>query len=153
MKLHHHTAVSVIISGLLYLSFKSWGLAIASLIAGIFIDLDHIIDYLREHGWPLRIRNFFHVCDHAQFDRLYIFFHGWEWLVLWSVAAWLSEWNPWITGAFIGLCHHMILDTIYSAPHLYSYSLIWRWKNNFNFDTVFYNLKSYKYKHRKYSSE
>jgi hypothetical protein len=40
MKIEHHVAVSTLVSVNLYMIFKSWGLSIASLLIGIFIDLD-----------------------------------------------------------------------------------------------------------------
>lgn len=130
--------------------FKSWGLAAASFITGIFIDLDHIADVVREHGWSTKIKEFFHICHNAQFDRIVLFFHGWEWLLLWSIAAWLTDWNPWVTGAVIGIAHHLVLDTFHNTYSLHSYSLIWRWKKDFDFDTVFPKMTRYKYS--KYSS-
>ena len=142
MKLHHHTAVSLIISGLLYLIFKSWGMAFASLIAGIFIDLDHIIDYLREYGWPLKIKKFFYVCEENQLNHTILLFHAWEWLALFCALSWFSNWNPWITGTFIGLTHHMVMDELWNKSNFRGYSLFWRWKNNFNHAASFpYNNK------------
>ena len=113
MKLQHHTAISLTISGLLYMIFKSWGLAVSSLIAGIFIDLDHFFDYINEHGLPFRIKNFFHVCNKSQFDKIILFLHGWEWVALLGIAAWLMDWNPWVTGTFIGIGQHIFLDFSY----------------------------------------
>ncbi len=132
--------------------FKSWGLAVSSFIAGIFIDLDHIIDYLRENGRPFRIKNFFRICHECRFNKVILIWHGWEWLVVWGAAAWLSDWNPWITGTLIGLTQHMLLDAINSIPDfksLRSYSLIWRWKKNFDFDTLFPKMKNIKYRYIK----
>ena len=137
MRLHHHTVFSVAIAGVLYTIFKSSGLAIACLISGIFIDLDHIPDYIREHGSPFKIRNFFQVCYKCRFNRIILFLHGWEWLLLSCIVAWLTNWNPWTTGLFIGLSQHMILDAIYNSPGVWTYSLLWRWKNSFDFETTF----------------
>lgn len=147
MKLHHHTAFSVVISAILYLIFKSWGLAAASLISGIFIDLDHLIDYVRETGWSFKIKSFFQCCHKCQFKQILLIWHGWEWVVLLGISAWLTDWNPWITGTFIGFGQHIVLDTFYNAPNALSYSLIWRWKKDFEFDVIFPNLKKHKYKH------
>jgi hypothetical protein len=152
MKLHYHTAWSALISGILFMIFKSWGITLASFITGIFIDLDHFIDYAREYGSPFKIKNFFHICHSCQFNKIILLWHGWEWIILIAIIAWLTDWNPWVTGALIGFTHHMLLDALFNSSNLWSYSLIWRWKNNFDFDTVFSNLKSYKYKHRKCES-
>ncbi len=143
----------MVISGTLYLIFKSWGLAISCFIMGIFIDLDHFIDYIRENGWSFKIKNFFQVCHTCQFNRIFLLLHGWEWLILWGIAAWLTDWNPWMVGAFIGFSQHIVLDVFYNGSNLLPYSLIWRWKKDFHFDTIFSNLKSRKYKNAKYLSD
>jgi hypothetical protein len=148
MKLHHHTAFSITIAGILYMIFKSWGLAIACLVSGIFIDLDHIIDYIREHGWPFKIKDFFQVHHKCQFNQIVLVWHGWEWIILWAAAAWLTGWNPWMTGALIGMSQHMLLDTLYNTSNLFTYSFIWRWKQNFDFDTIFTKKTRNKYKYK-----
>jgi len=149
MKLPYHTGVSLAIGGLLYLSFKSFGIAAGSVLAGIFIDLDHFYDYFREHGFSMNIREFFHFNNHCQYDRIILFFHGWEWMFTGLACAWLSGWNPWITGISIGIGHHLLLDTLGNSKSLISYSLLWRRHHNFVFDRVFCNLKGKKNKYRK----
>ncbi len=149
MRLHHHTAISLTISGILFMIFRSWGLAAANLIAGIFIDFDHFFDYFYGHGRPFKIKNFFHVCNNCQFDKIFLFLHGWEWVALLGAAAWLTDWNPWVTGTFIGIGHHIFLDSFYNGSGFRSYSLFWRWKNNFDFDRIFHSLANYKYEYRK----
>jgi hypothetical protein len=144
MKLHHHTAFSAVISGILYIIFKSWGLATACFISGIFIDLDHIVDYTREHGRPFNIKNFFRVNNNAQYNKILLLWHGWEWLILWGMAAWLTDWNPWIIGILIGFSQHLVLDNINSGSR-WSYSLFWRWRQGFDFDRIFPRMKKYKY--------
>ena len=128
--------------------FRSWGLAAANLIAGIFIDMDHLFDYLYAHGRPFKIQNFFRVCDNCQFDKIFLFLHGWEWVALLGIAAWLTDWNPWITGTFIGIGHHIFLDSFYNGSGFKSYFLFWRWKKNFDFDSIFCGLTDRKYKHK-----
>lgn len=137
MKLQYHVTASAAVSGLLHLITHSWALTTSSFIAGIFIDLDHILDVVREHGWSIKLKEFFHVCNTCQFKRIYLIWHGWEWLLLFGFAAWLTGWNPWISGILIGLSHHLVLDAVYSAPSFWSYSLLWRWKQGFDFDTIF----------------
>ncbi len=152
MKLQQHTAFSVIIGGLLYVMFKSWAISFSCIISGIFIDLDHVIDVVREHGRDIKVKDFFEICDNAQFDRIILLFHGWEWLPIWAIAAWMTGWNPWMTGTLIGLSQHLAFDAYSNSSNILSYSIIWRWKNNFHFDTLFPKFKYNKYKHSKYLS-
>ena len=147
MKPGYHIAFSTIISGLLYMVSKSWGMAAACFISGIFIDLDHVLDFLIIYGRPFSIERFFRVFYHElQFKQIYIFFHAWEWLVLLFAAAWMTRWDPWFTGILIGTSQHMILDYINNGGYLWSYSLICRWKNNFDFETTFPGLLKYREK-------
>ena len=148
MKAHYHTAASLAASAILYLLFKSWGMAAACFVSGVFIDLDHILDYLREQGWPFKVRRFFEICHNGQFDRIMLIWHGWEWLALWSLAAWVTDWNPLITGALIGIALHMIMDTLHNCNSPISYSLLWRWQKGFVFDEVFPKIAEQKYAHR-----
>ncbi len=145
MKLPYHIAASTAVSGILYLIFKSWGLTAASFIVGIFIDLDHIFDVIREHGKAVTVKDFFHICHNAKFDRIYLIFHGWEWMLLGLLAAWYTNWNHWMVGALIGYTHHIILDTLHNTLNPRSYSLLYRWKNNFDFDTIFTKMIPSKY--------
>lgn len=152
MKLQQHTTFSIIIGGLLYMIFKSWALSLSCIISGIFIDLDHIIDVVREHGQGVTVKDFFKICHNGQFNRIILILHGWEWLPLWTITAWLTGWNPWITGTLVGFGQHLVLDAYSNSSNISSYSLIWRWKNDFRFDTLFPKFKSNKYKYRKYLS-
>jgi len=123
-------------------------MALGCLISGILIDLDHIFDYVREHGWSFDVKKFFRLNNTAQYNRAVIFLHGWEWMILWGITAWLTEWNPWAVGILIGISQHMVLDSIANGLDLRGYSICWRWKHKFHFDTVFPKWKKVKYKHR-----
>lgn len=143
MKLQHHIAVSTIISGILYAIFKSWGLTIASFISGIFIDLDHIIDYLIERGLCFNAKEFIDFFYEEKHQKITLIFHGWELLILWAVAAKLTDFNPWVTGALIGYGQHIVSDYFFSKASLWSYFLIWRWKNRFNSEVIFPRNRGY----------
>jgi hypothetical protein len=132
----YHLAISTIISSFLFLLFKSWGLAIASLLSGVFIDLDHIIDYVIEHGFRFNLKKFFNFFYGEQYRKLTLIFHGWEWLILLFTISWLTDWNPWVTGLLIGFTQHMFLDRFYNIATFSSYSLFWRWKNKFDTNVI-----------------
>jgi len=142
MKSLHHVAASALISGGLYTISGSWGLTAASLLSGILVDADHIADYWLIHGLRFDLKQLFSYFDEHNFERrkkLFFIFHGWEWLIIAVVSAWLTDWNHWFTGLAIGYGQHMVLDELYNnaryrlRPHVLGYSLLWRWKNGFNF--------------------
>jgi hypothetical protein len=132
----HHVIASTAISGVLLLIFKSWGLAVASFVSGIFIDLDHVLDYIFEHGIPSDTKKFFRFFYGEKYKRLTLILHGWEWLILLAIASWQSGWNPWVTGLTIGWAQHMLLDRFYNISTFGSYSFLWRLKNGFDTDKI-----------------
>ncbi len=142
MKPGHHAAVSIVLSGILYSVFKSWGLAAASFVSGILVDFDHIIDYWIEYGLRFDLKQFFNYFDEKNFEnrkKLFFVFHAWEWLIVLAAAAWLTGWNLWVTGLLIGYGQHMVIDELYNSlkyrirPFVWGYFLLWRWKNGFRF--------------------
>ena len=137
MNLSQHVAVSTIVSGILYILFKSWSMTIAALLSGIFIDLDYYIDYLIEYGSPFDFKKFFYTINEEHIKKLYMIFHGWEWSVVLLAIGWLSGWNHWVIGTLIGYGHHMITDAIFNTNWTLSgYSLLWRWKNDFISESI-----------------
>ncbi len=148
MKLPYHIAASTAISGIIYLMSNSLALSASSFITGIFIDLDHIFDVMREHGNTVTIKGFFRICHTAQFERIFLLCHGWEWLFLGTAITWYFNWNHWLVGALIGFTHHMVLDTIHNSSNLRTYSLLYRWKHGFHFDTVFTKMAKQKYSYK-----
>jgi hypothetical protein len=137
MKLSHHIASSALVAGLLYFFLKSWSMALSCFLSGIFIDLDHVYDYVREVGFPFKMKDFIRAGYESELSRWMIFLHSWELLVLLGMIAWFTQWNPWVTGVCIGFSHHIILDMLYNREGFLTYSFYWRWKHNFEFELTF----------------
>ncbi len=140
MKFQYHAIASIALSGILYLIFKSWAMAAACLITGIFIDLDYIVDYFTQCGFSLNIKKFIQFYDREPSLKMRLF-HGWEWLLLWGAAAWLTNGNPWIVGTLIGFGQHLLLDKINFGEPFLSYSVLWRWKKRFRSAEIFRRKK------------
>ncbi len=132
MKFSHHIAVSTIISSILYVLFKSWSLTIASFLSGVFLDLDHYIDYVFECGSPFNMRKFFHCIYEEKLKKIYLILHSWEWSIVLIIMGWMLDWNHWVVGVMIGYGHHMVLDALFNTHWpILGYSLLWRGKKNF----------------------
>jgi hypothetical protein len=119
-------------------------LSIAAFISGIFIDLDHLIDYVIEHGLHFNIKEFFPFFYEEKHSKITLLFHGWEFLIIFATVAWFTDFNPVVTGVLIGYGHHIILDYVYSRTAFLSYSLIWRWKIKFDSKRVFPRNRRYR---------
>jgi hypothetical protein len=137
MKLKYHTTASVCVSGILYLAFNSWAMAICSFVLGIFVDFDHVIDYWIKHGLRFDIKNFFFYFHEERHLKLTLLFHSWECLIILVILTIISDWNPWVTGIFIGYSHHLILDIVFNVPNLKGLSFLFRYKNGFGSEIIY----------------
>lgn len=137
MRLQHHATISAVVSGGLYAAFKSPELAAASFVSGVFMDLDHLCDYVREYGWRIDVKEFFRVCHGHQFQQAVLVLHGWEWLAVWAWLAWACAWSPWLLGILIGFCHHLVCDQLANGVSRWGYFLLWRMKKRFSFAATF----------------
>jgi hypothetical protein len=137
MKLKHHITISTGVSAVVYHFSGSWGLALTSLLSGILMDLDHVIDYMLEHGLRFDIRGFFRFFAEERYKRLTLIFHGWEWLLILFVLSWLTRWNILITGVFIGFSQHLLLDRLYNISRFSSYSFLYRLSVGFKPELIY----------------
>lgn len=137
MQARYHVVVSLGVGAIIYAVFKSLGLALAFALSGIFIDLDHFIDYWVQAGFSLKIKEFFDFCYGRKFHKSYLLLHGWEWLVLLLVGSWLSGWNAWVLGTLAGFGLHLVMDQLANGPSLFGYSLVYRCNKKFDFLTCF----------------
>ncbi|MBT7592323.1 MAG: hypothetical protein HN561_14795 [Candidatus Scalindua sp.] len=137
MKLKSHVLASIIFSTLFFMIFKSWMISVSSFLSGVLIDIDHIIDYYREHGINLRIKQFFEVCHNTKLSSVWIIFHSWELLVILSIYAFSMSWDPWIVGLTIGFTQHIVLDQFFNKTNKLTYLFFWRLKNGFNVKKIF----------------
>ena len=131
MKVSQHIAISVPVAGAVYLASRSWEMAAASVVGGVLIDLDHLLDYFIEFGTKFSLSNLFSSFPEGRYKRIYIPLHGWEWVIVLGLLAWATAWNVWIVGFLIGFCHHMLADQLGNSASPLGYSLLWRLRTRF----------------------
>lgn len=136
MNIYKHTAVTSTASALLLIIFKNLQIAISCFITGIFIDLDHIIDYLLNRGLPdilkylrhpRKFTNFISY-GHLKFNpfcKVYKPLHSIELLIPAIILYLLGFWNDIATGAVIGFLIHLVMDTVVIG-HIGAVSLIYK---------------------------
>lgn len=137
MRLEHHIILSVAVSGTIFAVSRSWPATVSSLAAGVLLDGDHVLEYFREYGLRLNMRELFRASYERTFKRTVLFLHAWEWLPLLGLACWLSGGNPWIVGGAIGWFQHLLADQFVNTPNKWAYSLIWRWRHGFDHKVSF----------------
>jgi len=132
VKLKQHITISLFFSASLYTISNSWIIFSTSLISGVLIDIDHILDYFMAYGINIRIKQFFEVCHNLKIPRMRLIFHSWELLFLLSICVFLVGWNPWIVGTIVGFTQHIVLDQVFNKPNKWTYFFFWRLKKGFS---------------------
>lgn len=128
-----HLICSLAISGLLYITLKSQAAFFASFFSGIFIDLDHILDYCVQMKMSLKIKDIYNWCVDNKCKFLFIYLHSIELLILfWAVISVFKLGIFWVAFA-VGVTQHMLLDIlfnqrVYSYSYFLSYRIIKRFK-------------------------
>ena len=108
-------------------------------VAGVFIDIDHVIEYIIHHG--LKGVSFKKIClaceqttrqeGEYKFERLYLFFHTGEIIILlWIALVYIK--NIYLLAFALGATAHIILDAIVNVLKPQSYFITFRIREGFN---------------------
>jgi hypothetical protein len=137
MRLEQHVVLSVTFAGILLAVFRSWEMAVASLVPGIFLDTDHVLDFLVQRREKFTLRGFFEVIYRRELPRCYLALHAWEWLCLFGIIVWASGGNAWLLGLYLGWSHHMIADQLFNDAKWWSYFFLGRMTHAFKLPAAF----------------
>ncbi len=134
MKLKNHLLISLPLSGAVYLLTRSVYSSLACFCMGVFIDLDHIFDYLLYSNFKFSIRGFFDTCNGYKLKKFYLVLHSYEILIL-SWALYLVSRNKILLGFNIGYTVHLLVDQFanYSKPltYFFTFRLLNKFENVF----------------------
>jgi hypothetical protein len=137
MRIEQHVGLSIAFAGILLAVFPSREMAFASLISGVLLDVDHILDFLWQSREKFTLQRFFQVVYRRENPRCYIVLHGWEWLCLFGFLVWAWGGNPWLLGLYLGWAQHMIADQLFNDAKWWSYFFFGRLKHRFEHLTAF----------------
>lgn len=88
----------------------------ASFLAGVFLDVDHILDCYLNYGLGFKLKDIYHTCIEIRLKRIFLFFHSFELIILfWIFVAVFSPGNIW-KGVAIGITQHLIFDQLTNIP-------------------------------------
>lgn len=134
MRVKGHIYATITISGIILFVYNSISAFISSLVSGILIDIDHLLDYYLHRGADLRIKRFFNWCYKNEWQRLILLFHSIELvLILWLCIFVFNLGLFWI-GFAVGITQHMVLDIIFNSEviNAYSYFFLYRLSRGFS---------------------
>lgn len=128
-----HVTVSVGSGVILGLLLRSWVAGLSCCLIGIFIDLDHFLDFWINRGFTLSIREFLDFCYRGTSATFYDLLHGYEYIPLY---VWLTTFPVlrclgW--GLTVGYLLHLLCDQFFNT-HLnrWTYFLSYRLFHRFD---------------------
>ena len=117
--------ISLPLSGAVYFLTKSVYSAFSCFLAGIFVDLDHIVDYLIHSNFKFSIKEFFDTCYNYRLKKFYLIMHSYEILILSWVMYFILK-NEVLLGINIGYTVHLLSDQFGNFTKLFTYFFTFR---------------------------
>ena len=137
MRTMGHIVTSAGIGLASYARYKSPPAAIASFLAGWLIDLDHIVDYVRAHGWTLNWQKFNEASHENYSGKLYLPLHSFELLALFFMLFRGAKLQPYRVGITVSVLAHLLLDQKYNPSRgPFTYFLTHRIRHRFDANLI-----------------
>ena len=106
-----HTIASTVLAAGIYKATSSVEMASAALFVGIFLDIDHIIDFFLFSWERFSISGFRSWCYEGRWERLILIFHSYELYALFGLLVYYNP-HPVLLSIFCSVGLHLILDQI-----------------------------------------
>jgi hypothetical protein len=110
MRTFGHIVTSAGIGIASYMRYRSRPAAVATFLAGWLIDLDHIVDYVRAHGWTLNWTRFNEACHEKYSGKLILPLHSYELLALFFFLFKGPKRQAFRVGITASILTHLLLD-------------------------------------------
>ncbi len=136
MRIKGHIVSSGVISFMVYLISRSPVNGIVSFLAGVFIDLDHIVDYYLNYGVNYKLKEVYVTLCESRLDKFYVFLHSFELLVIFWILIFLIPLNNIFCAIAIGFTQHVFLDQIHNPIKPRAYFLAYRIANKFSREAI-----------------
>jgi len=131
MRPRGHLIISTAVSAGVYAASRSWTLTSLSWIAGVLIDVDHVLDYLvtqkRLDPYPMMFKHF----DRQRSKKCYLWLHGFEWIPVIGLLSWTLGQPLAGSAILMGYSQHLLLDQWANGLHPLFYFLTFRAANGF----------------------
>lgn len=124
-----HFVLTMTISAWIYLQTKIPVSAGIFILGGIFIDLDHLIDYFLFTKNKFILSDFLNI-RYVKSGKVYLFLHSWE--LIFGILALVAIFNSHgLYILFLGMSLHLLIDNVQRKNPL-AYFLIYRFIQKFN---------------------
>jgi hypothetical protein len=131
MKIKGHGISAVPLAAAVYGASGSWSLSLCSALGAIFVDLDHIPEYVVWNRFRFNVKDFFSD-SHAHATPWVVYpLHGWEALLAALVVFYTFEAAPWFWALLLGWAYHLVWDQLMNPVGLGFYFLSFRARYGF----------------------
>jgi hypothetical protein len=111
MKFTRHLIVSTIAGSALYNLTGSKQMALSLFLSGVFIDLDHVFDFLVLSNKKFTLNNFFSWFNDRKWERVFVMLHSYELFLILASIAYFAR-SDIVLGLLMGSGIHLIMDLI-----------------------------------------
>jgi hypothetical protein len=111
MKTTVHVYSSGLLGGTIYFITQSAAISIVAFLSGIFIDIDHIFDFLIFSGEKFSIKNMFRWCHEVRWKKITLIFHSYEFYLILGIITYNFP-HDILIGLMAGTGFHIMLDQI-----------------------------------------
>ena len=136
MTLKQHVTITTALSLLLGLFWKNYMGVMLFWLGGIFIDVDHYFDYVRETGdMRISLRRMEEMFLNLKEKKFYGLFHSYELIIIGVCLNFFYLKNEWFYGLLAGLASHLILDALCNPVKARFYFFLYRLNHSFEIAT------------------
>ena len=144
MKPQTHAVISFTLSLFVYYFFRSFTAAVCFFAAGVFIDIDHLLDYWLYETKKPKLTEFLtvrflrkHWDNPYLLDRMYVVFHSYEFAMLAGAVSMYLFGFTIGTAVFLGLLSHIITDNLENSIHPFTYFFFFRMARQFETERLY----------------
>jgi len=128
-----HFLTTMILAAIIVRVSSSFLYGFVCILGGIFVDLDHLIDYFLSTRKRLALKEFV-THKYLASGKIYLFLHSWEInLIILIMAISLDSALLWVL--FLSLTTHLFIDSLQRENSLF-YFLSYRLSKGFNFGAM-----------------
>jgi hypothetical protein len=132
MRAAYHVAASAGVSLGLQAAVHSWPATLGCFLSGVLIDIDHYLEYyLIRKKFPYRYKDLVDFCNYDRGDKVYLYFHAYEYLIVLWLSIYFFHLGLIWTGMTLGLTVHLMLDQFTNPIKPLFYFLTFRIINQF----------------------
>lgn len=124
-----HCFIAMVLGAAVYLISGNLFYTVLVFIGGVFIDIDHFIDYFLYFKKLFNLKEFFG-CRHLKSGRVYLILHSWEIIFIILIISSIINNAPLLIIA-LSMSAHVITDTFWRKNKLF-YFLSYRIAKKFN---------------------